>query len=116
MARTGKKPISVRWLDGNKGDDEECNYRSRLVAREIRKHGENPIFAPTPPLESLRTIVSLAATSIPGECEHVRDPHSEHRTQISFIEISRAYFCAETDPNDPTYVELPKEDPSPNTY
>ena len=111
MARTGKKPISVRWLDTNKGDDEECNYRSRLVAREIRKHGENPIFAPTPPLESLRTIVSLAATSIPGECEHVRDPHSEHRTQISFIDISRAYFCAETDPNDPTYVELPKEDP-----
>ena len=111
MARTGKKPISVRWFDVSKGDDEECNYRSRLVAREIRKHGENPIFAPTPPLESLRTIVSLAATSIPGECEHVRDPHSEHRIQISFIDISRAYFCAETDPNDPTYVELPKEDP-----
>ena len=42
-------------------------------------------------------------------CEHVRDPESEHRTQISFIDISRAYFCAVTDPEDPTYVELPKE-------
>ena len=33
------------------------------------------------------------------------------RIQVSFIDISRAYFCAETDPEDPTYVELPPEDP-----
>ena len=30
---------------------------------------------------------------------------------MSFIDISRAYFCATTDPDDPTYVELPIEDP-----
>ena len=30
---------------------------------------------------------------------------------MSFIDISRAYFCAATDPNDQTYVELPPEDP-----
>jgi hypothetical protein len=29
---------------------------------------------------------------------------------VSFVDISRAYFCAATDPNDPTYVELPAED------
>jgi hypothetical protein len=33
LARTGKAPISVRWIDTNKGDDDEPNYRSRLVAR-----------------------------------------------------------------------------------
>jgi len=86
------------------------NYRSRLVAREIRKAGEDPIFAPTPPLESLRTIISLAATTVKGERPHVRDPLSEQRTQVSFMDISRAYFCAATDPEDPTYVELPPED------
>ena len=32
---TGKPPISVKWVDVNKGDDEPPNYRSRLVAREI---------------------------------------------------------------------------------
>ena len=42
---------------------------------------------------------------------HVRNPESELRTQISFIDISRAYLCAETNPEDTTYVELPKEDP-----
>ncbi|MDP7318828.1 MAG: hypothetical protein QGH12_11695, partial [SAR324 cluster bacterium] len=41
--RCGKSPISVRWIDVNKGDGENPNYRSRLVAREIRKKGENPI-------------------------------------------------------------------------
>jgi len=115
LARTGKAPITVRWIDTNKGDDEALNYRSRLVAREIRRAGEDPIFAPTPPLESLRTIISLAATNVRGSKPHVRDPRSEHRTQVSFMDISRAYFCAETDPDDPTYVELPPEDPNSGT-
>ncbi|MBV61870.1 MAG: hypothetical protein CMH65_11270 [Nevskiales bacterium] len=108
--RQGKPPISVRWVDVNKGDDVTPNYRSRLVAREIRRHGEEPIFAPTPPLESLRTVLSFAATDLDGH-SHVRDPTSSARTQVSFIDIVRAYFCAATDPNDPTYVELPEEHP-----
>ena len=33
--RMGKSPISVRWVEVNKGDDENPNIRSRLVAREI---------------------------------------------------------------------------------
>ena len=33
------------------------------MAREIRKKGESPVFAPTPPLESLRAVISLAATA-----------------------------------------------------
>ena len=33
-------PISVRWVDVNKGDDSCPNYRSRLVAREVRQHWE----------------------------------------------------------------------------
>jgi hypothetical protein len=107
----GKPPISVRWIDVNKGDDSNPGYRSRLVAREIRRFGEEPIFAPTPPLESLRTILSFAATDLPGRPAHVRDPLSERRTQVSFIDIKRAYLCAKADPEDPTYVEVPKEHP-----
>ena len=32
---TGKNPISVRWVDVNKGDELELLYRSRLVARQL---------------------------------------------------------------------------------
>ena len=109
--RTGKRPISVKWVDTNKGDDENPQYRSRLVAREIRLPGEDPIFAPTPPLESVRMVVSLAATNLPGEPKHVRDGASDDRTQISIIDISRAYFNAKKSADDdPTYVDLPEED------
>ena len=32
----GKLPISVNWMDTKKGTDLNPNYRSRLVARNIR--------------------------------------------------------------------------------
>ena len=107
----GKAPISVKWVDVNKGDDERPNYRSRLVAREIRRAGEDPFFSPTPPLESIRLILSLAATDLPGHAPHDRDPQSPTRTQISVLDIARAYFNAKVDPRDAIYVDLPDEDP-----
>ena len=108
---TGKPPISVKWVDVNKGDDDSPDYRSRLVAREIRQAGEDTIFAPTPPLESIRTVLSMAATDLAGDIKHVRRADSEDRTQIMVLDISRAYFNAKKDEGaDPTYVELPAED------
>ena len=58
---TNRLPISVRWVEVNKGDDDNPKYRSRLVAREIRMAGEDAIFAPTPPLESLPAPTSAPA-------------------------------------------------------
>ena len=84
---TGNPPITVRWVDVNKGDNTTPNVRSRLVARQIRQAGEDAIFAPTPPLESLRSILSLAMTDFPGRPQHVRDPTSERRTQVSAVDI-----------------------------
>ena len=95
----------------NKGDNANPNVRSRLVARQIRQAGEDAIFAPTPPLEALRTILSIATTDFPGQPLHDRDGNSERRTQISAVDISRAYFNAATDDDKPTYVMLPTEDP-----
>ena len=62
----GRPPISVRWVDVIKGDNEEPDIRSRLVARQIRGANEDPMFAPTPPLESLRMILSMATTKLEG--------------------------------------------------
>jgi len=108
--RTGKPPIKVRWVDTNKGDDESPNYRSRLVAKDYRKKGEDAFFAPTPPLEALRAVLSLAATPslwMRNEPQWTGD----NRIQVSFVDISRAYFNARTDPEHPVYVDLPREDP-----
>ena len=40
-AQTGRPPISVRWVDVNKGDDLVPNYRSRLVARQLKAHDKS---------------------------------------------------------------------------
>ena len=98
-------------MDTNNGDEDAPNIRCRVVAREIRKVGEDPFFARTPPLESLRTIFSLAATDFHRIPRKNRNPVSPNWAQVSFIDISRAYFCAETDLENLTYVELPPEDP-----
>ena len=45
--RTGKPPISVRWVDVSKGGGLNPGYRSRLVARGIRFPGGDAVFAPT---------------------------------------------------------------------
>ena len=37
--KTSKTPIQVRWIDVNKGDSTHPNYRSRLVAKEIKEDG-----------------------------------------------------------------------------
>ena len=109
--RTGKPPITVRWVHTNKGDDVHPNMRARLVAREMRNAGDDAIFAPTPPLETLRTVLSLAVTQLPGQKPLCRDPNSERRVPISLVDISRAYLNAKIDQKYPTFVALPPEHP-----
>ena len=60
------KIITVRWIDINKGDDKTPNYRSRLVAREIKKDGRPDLLAATPPLEALKLILSILACDTQG--------------------------------------------------
>ena len=111
--KTGKPPISTRWLDTNKGDEENPNNRSRFVARQMKRldrSGET-YFAPAPPLEALRTVISLTMTRC-GQHQPVWDPKSHKRVQLSFIDIRRAYFNAKVDREAaPCFVELPPEDP-----
>ena len=108
---SGRPPITVRWVDVNKGDDASPDIRSRFVARQIRGAHEDPAFAPTPPLEALRTVLSYAATDMENEKPKCREPSSPNRVQISLIDISRAYFDAKCHPAKPTYAALPSEDP-----
>ena len=36
-AFTGKQPIATRWVDVNKGDENDPEYRSRCVAKKIHR-------------------------------------------------------------------------------
>ena len=51
---TGKKPVKVRWVDVNKGDDDTPNVRCRIVAKDSNVDKRPDLFAATPPLEYLR--------------------------------------------------------------
>ena len=116
LKRTGRPPITVRCVEVNEGDDLHPRIRSRLVAREIRMHGQDTIFAPTPPLESLRMVLSHAATRLPGEKTKIWEPEHEDRQMIYLMDISRAYFNAKVPQDEPVYVELPPEmHPEPGT-
>ena len=53
-------------------------------------------------------IISHATTNFRGE-KKTSEGSSDNRTQISLIDISRAYFNAKTDESDPVYVQLPPE-------
>ena len=92
---TGKGPISVRWIDINKGDVECPNYRSRLVAREINNNKREDLFAATLPLEALKVILSMTTSGNKGEA-------------IMINNISRAFFHALAKRR--VYVQLPQED------
>jgi hypothetical protein len=96
---TGKKPIAVRWIDVNKGDDVTPNYRSRLVAKDFKNTVNMELYAATPPLETLRTLISFAATTAHSDKE---------RCKIMINDISRAYFYAPA--TEPTFVEICDED------
>ena len=65
--KTGKGPISVRWVDTDKGIDGSVDVRSRLVARDFKGKGggkekEDSIYASTPPLKGLWMLCSKAAS------------------------------------------------------
>ena len=98
--RRGIKIIKTRWLDINKGDMWNPNYRSRFVGKEYNdgKNGEVSWFAATPPLEALKLIVSDAATFHKGKTYKA----------IMINDVARAFFEAPVKRS--ICIELPDED------
>ena len=88
---TQKKPIGVRWVDVVKKDG---THRSRLVAKEIRKHASPELFAATPPIESIKLLLAITATDRSNVMLH--------------LDVSRAYFYASALRD--IFIELPAED------
>jgi hypothetical protein len=87
-SRTGKKPIGVRWVDINKGDDRNPKYRSRLVAMEFNCDKREDLFAATPPVEAKKLLMALAMTEGYGYDRQGR----EQVLKLDFIDVRRAFF------------------------
>jgi hypothetical protein len=100
---TGKAPIGVRWIDINKGDKGTPEYRSRLVAKEIKRDSRTDLFAATPRLEAKKLLFSMAVTKGVG---YIHD--KKKGMKIDFIDIRRAYFHAKA--RRQVFVKLPPED------
>ncbi|CAK0838042.1 unnamed protein product, partial [Prorocentrum cordatum] len=100
----GRRPLSVRWVDIDKGDTDRPDYRSRLVVQETKAQSTiagddiGAVFAATPPLECLRLICSMVMSSDPSEGRVPR-----------FLDISRAHPHCEIKRT--VYIKLPEEDP-----
>ena len=62
--KTGKEPVSVWWVDTNKGTFDHLNIRCSLAARDFKGKYKlrDDLFAETPSLEVVRMILSRAAT------------------------------------------------------
>ena len=97
----------------NNGDEQTPDCRSTLVARQLKAHDKSgeTYFAPAFPLKALRAVLPLAMTQI-GDHRPIWEPNHPNRTQVSFIDVKRAYVNAKIDEGDePTFVALPSEDP-----
>ena len=97
--------IKPRWIDINKGDDDKPNYRSRMVGKEFNDREVDDLFAATPPLESLRLILSWAATVDGGLLSTVGK--AGNGKSILIADASRAFFKAPAKRD--ICAELPEE-------
>ena len=79
----------------NKQDSDNPLYRSRLVAKDFNNYKDPELYTATPPLEILRLIVSIAASSTSKR---------GRKWKIMVNDVSRAYFYAES--LKPTFVEI----------
>ena len=79
----GKGPVSVRWVDQNKGGEGAMEIRCRLVAREFngKDKDRDDLVAATPPLEAKRMLLSRAATRKTVGCAGLR--------KLFFIDASK---------------------------
>ena len=94
----GKQVIQVRWIDINKGDEINEDYRSRLVAKQFRDKASTNVaemFAATPPSDVLKLLASRCVSG-------------ESRTRCMMINnVKRAYCYVETRNN--IYINNPDD-------
>ena len=98
--KTGKRPVTVKWVDTDKGSEEAPNIRCRLVARDFRTKGEKDredLFAATPPLELKRML-------IPRTASRIKDDRFK---KMLFVDARKVHLNSKYEED--VYIELPAE-------
>ena len=98
--KTGKGPLTVKWVDTNKGSDEVPIIRCRLVARDFKTKGDKDredLFAATPPLELKRMLISRTAS---------RRKDGRFKKML-FVDARKAHLNPKCEED--VYIELPAE-------
>merc|ERR1711994_43709 len=120
------KPITVRSVDVNKGDDDNMNVRSRLVGRELKAKTKeallaHELFSAMPPWEMIKILLGLLVTDgVPGPVAQISTEHENNvikgdvenndddELMLGIYDISRAHFMPKVKRE--LYIEIPKED------
>ncbi len=88
--KTGKGPISTRWVDVDKGRDGMVDVRSRLVAREFMVRGDGrefDVYASMPSLEAKRLLFRMAV----ADGAVVGDPR-KGKVKLMFWGVKKAHL------------------------
>ena len=90
-----KRVVSVKWVDTNKGTEENPVIRSRLVARDFRVADKDreDLFAATPPWELKKLLMSQAVNRQGGKMR-----------KMLLIDVKKAHLNPEC--QEDVYVEL----------
>jgi hypothetical protein len=102
---TGKPPVSTRWVDINKGTEDDPEVRCRLVARDFKPKGERDredLFAAMPPLECKKTIFAKAVQN-DEPCRRGGD----ERLKLMFIDVKKAHLNGVLKEDECAFIELP---------
>ena len=93
----------------NKGDEENPDYRSRLVAMEFKRGVNTEWFSGTPPLEALRALCSSwASQEVEGRIKHGQGGKPGEDICMIVLDVRKAHLCAPAARD--VFVELPKEE------
>ncbi|CAK0852608.1 unnamed protein product [Prorocentrum cordatum] len=111
MLENGKRAVTLECIDTNKDDRTQPRYRSRLVAREIKKAmrpedrpDQAELFSAMPPLEAFKAMVAIFV----GRANDAYHDGESEEIIYKFCDISRAHFYG--DVHREVYVELPEEE------
>ena len=94
----GQRIVSVKWVDTNKGTEDQPEIRCRWVARDFKgaDRDREDLFAATPPWELKRLLMSHAADISNGQVR-----------KMLLIDVKKAHLNSEC--KDDVYIELPEE-------
>ena len=107
VQKTGRPPITTKWVDVDKGRDGEVLVRSRLVARDFKVKGDDrgfDVFAATPPLELKRLLFRMARVK-----GGVGGDDKDGAVKLMFVDVKKAHLNGVVGDDEFAYISLTEE-------